>query len=71
MNWQTIVPLHCIQPIDGSPVVFQEGVEFTRLPEWVLNDAIAKRISAAEFDWVKAAHHAFVVQYEAASFGRS
>lgn len=69
MRWYSIVPLSYVPSIDGAPIQFGGRLEFANVPQWLLEDQLAQRISAVELESVSAAKHAFVAEYEAASLG--
>src|SRR5579875_1908027 len=69
MKWQTIIPLHYVPLLDRAPVAFAGNLIFARIPHWLLQDQVAQKVSASEFESIKATYHAFAVEYDAASLG--
>jgi len=66
----TVVPLHNMNLSLDSPIAFGAGFMLTSVPAWLREDEfMVNRLSARERDFILAAKHALVAEYEASAIG--
>src|ERR1039458_3917862 len=65
----TVVPLYNLSLGKGARIPFGDGFVLQDVPEWLRNEPVLKEITCTDRQWVLAAEHALVAEYEAAAIG--